>query len=335
MPIFQDFFQEGSFPLFLAPMAGFTDIAFRDLCKRFGADVLVSEFVMANAVLEAGPQSRIWDMLSFSACQRPFGIQLFGSVPALMAEAAKRVADRLEPDFIDINCGCPAPKIVDQNAGCALLMDLPLAGRIAAAVVRAVPGLPVTAKIRTGWDAEHIVALEAARILEGEGIAALTVHGRTRAQGYGGDADWALIGEVARNLSIPVIGNGSVGGAYLPALVRDSGVSGLMIGRAALGRPWIFRDLKRELAGLPPTPPPEAREKLGTMMDYARALLGRGDDIRNIRAKLKPFTEGIAGARKLRAAMDGARTLAELEGLLARMPLQAVDSQPEADSGPV
>ena len=307
------------FPLYLAPMAGFSDMAFRSLCKREGADMLVSEFVMANAVLAAGDKSRIWDTLAFLPEQRPYGVQLFGAEPSLMAEAARKLADRLVPDFIDINCGCPAPKIVDQNAGSALLKDLPLMASVARAVVRAVPELPVTVKMRSGWDQAHIVAPEAARMLESEGVAAIAVHGRTRMQGYGGDADWNLIAEVAHAVRIPVIGNGAVNGAYNIDIAKASGVSGLMIGRAALGKPWIFRQLKAALAGAPCPPEPDAALKLHTMLDYARALLGSGEDIRKIRPKLKPFTEGIAGARKLRAQMDALSSLPELEDYVANL----------------
>jgi len=326
MPSVPKFLECSPFPLYLAPMAGFTDRVFRDLCKHHGANVLVSEFVMANAVLEASPQSRIWQTLSFSEYQRPVGIQLFGANPERMAEAAKRVTERLRPDFIDINLGCPAPKIVDQNAGCALLKDLPLAARVVGAVVKAVPEMPVTAKIRTGWDAQSIVAVEAAQALEAEGIVALAVHGRNRAQGYSGDANWDLIAQVANSVHLPVIGNGAVNGTYDPVTARECGVAGMMIGRAALGRPWIFRELKNALAGLPPPPPPTPQEKLSTMLNYARTLLAGEDDIRSIRTKLKPFTEGIAGARKLRAAMDAIQSFRQLEQTIADMPAAQDDS---------
>lgn len=303
-------------PLFLAPMAGFTDTAFRGICKRFGADVMVSEFVMCNAIMEAGADSRIWKMLSFPEEQRPMGLQIFGADPVLMARAARSIADRMRPDFIDINCGCPAPKIVCQNAGSALMKDLPLMARIAKAVVSAVPEIPVTAKMRTGWSSGRIVAVEAAKILEGEGITAIAVHGRTREQGYSGDSDWNLIGEVAHAVQIPVIGNGSIDGDYPADKILQSGVSGVMVGRAALGNPWIFGRLRAAIDGKPCPEAPAFAERLSVMLDYARELLLGGDEFTRARPKLKPFTLGIPGARKLRHEMDSVKTLTELESRL-------------------
>ena len=302
--------------LYLAPMAGFTDRAMRHLCKECGADVLVSEFVMSNAVLEADSSSRIWKILSFPENQRPMVLQLFGADPELMAMAAKRIEERLHPDFIDINYGCPAPKVVGQNAGSALLKNIPLAAQIASAVVNAVPNTPVTAKIRTGWDADNIVAIQMAKALRDAGISALAVHGRTRAQGYAGDADWNLIAEVAQSIDIPVIGNGSVNGTYSVELAKKSGVAGLMVGRAALGNPWIFQRLKCEIAGLPAPEPPSSAVRLQTMLAYARELITEGHEFTHIRPKLKPFTFEISGARKLRKAMDSVKSIEELENVV-------------------
>jgi nifR3 family TIM-barrel protein len=307
--------------LFLAPMAGFSDLAFRSLCRRFGADVLVSEFVMANAVLEAGADSRVWDLFGFDEGQRPVGLQLFGADAARMAEAARRVYERYRPDFVDINCGCPAPKVVDQCAGSALLKDLPRATEIAAAVVRALPGVRVTVKMRTGWDAASIVAVEAARRFESVGVAALAVHGRTRMQGYSGDADWGVIGEVAAAVKIPVTGNGSVGGGYPVEVIRASGVKGVMVGRVALGNPWVFRELRAVLDGAALPERPTDAERLDVMRDYARALVGPDGSIRNIRAKLKPFTVDMPGGRRLRHEIDGIENLPELEERLMQMGL--------------
>ncbi len=315
-----DIFARGR-ALFLAPMAGFSDCAFRALCKEEGADALVSEFVMANAVLEAPDSSRFWRTLDFDEAQRPFGAQLFGADPLLLAAAARRLADKVRPDFIDLNCGCPAPRIVDQCAGSALLKDLPRTAAILRAVVRAVPELPVTLKMRSGWDAGHIVAPELARIAQAEGAAMITLHARTREQGYGGDADWGLIGRVAASVKIPVVGNGLVRGVSAVQLLRSSGAAGLMVGRAALGRPWLFRALKAELAGEPPPAEPEAAKRLATMLRYAETLLGQGEDLPGIRARLKPFTEGIAGARQLRARMDAVASLGGLRELVGSVSL--------------
>jgi len=301
-------------------MAGFCDRPFRRLCRENGADFVVSEFAMANAVLEADDDSRLWRTISFSEDERPFGIQLFGADPVLLARAAEKVRDRFHPDFIDLNYGCPAPKIVCQNAGSALMKDLPLAVRIAEAVVKAVPDVPVTAKMRAGWDFSHVVATDFARMLEAVGIRTIAVHGRSRIQGYTGDADWKLIGEVVRAVSIPVVGNGAVNGGYPVETIAESGVAGVMVGRAALGNPWIFRSLRCALSGLPTPDAPDVGERLATLLAYARSLAGEGETFSHTKPRLKPFTAEFPGARKLRHAMDGAGSLEELETLLKELP---------------
>src|SRR4030088_1503674 len=196
------------FPLYLAPMAGVSDKIFRQFCKERGADVLVTEFVSAEGVFRRNERTR--EYLDFEECERPIGVQLFGGNAAHMAEAAKHVVDWVRPDFIDLNFGCPVNKVVAKNGGSALLKDCPTLAAVAEAVVHAVGPVPVTAKIRIGWDADSINAVRVAQILVDQGIAALTVHGRTRAQGYSGAADWNVIGEVAAAISIPVIGNGDI-----------------------------------------------------------------------------------------------------------------------------
>ncbi|HVU38551.1 MAG TPA: tRNA-dihydrouridine synthase family protein, partial [Opitutales bacterium] len=256
----------GRFPLYLAPMAGFTDSPFRRRCKEQGADVMVTEFANAEGLVRGTPMA--WSDLHFTAEERPLGVQIFGGDPALMAEAARRVVAQLRPDFMDLNFGCPADKITCRNAGSSLLRDLPLLEKIAAAVVNAVP-LPVTAKIRLGWDENSIVAPEAARRLEGVGIRALAIHGRTKEQGYRGGADWRVITEVAAAVTIPVIGNGSVDTPAMAARLRkETALAGLMIGRAALGYPWIFRELRAGLEGRPPPPPPSLAERWGLLLRY-------------------------------------------------------------------
>lgn len=314
-------FQNGRFPLYLAPMAGFTDKAFRALCKRHGADVMVTEFVMANAVLQAGDDTPLWQIVDFTEAQRPMGVQLFGPDADLLAQAARKIADRLRPDFIDINYGCPSPRIVGQCAGSSLLRDLPQMARIAQAVVRAVPELPVTAKIRIGWDAGQVVALDAGRALVDAGVQALAIHGRTKVQGYTGDADWDVIAAVAAALPIPVIGNGAVAGGYDAPALKARGVAGLMIGRPALGYPWIFDELKARLRG-ETLPPPTDADRWTCLLEYARELSSqrtgsrRWDDLRWMRPRLKAFTSNIPGSRKLRLAMDQVTTLEELERLV-------------------
>src|SRR3954453_13568237 len=201
-------FRDGAFPLFLAPMAGVSDKIFRQLCKERGADVLVTEFVSAEGVFRRNERTR--EYLDFDQCERPLGVQLFGGHAEHMAEAARNVIEGVRPDFIDLNFGCPVNKGVAKNGGSALLKDCPTLAAVASAVVRAVAPLPVTAKIRIGWDADSINAPHVAQILEETGIQAVAVHGRTRAQGYSGGADWKVIGEVVQAVSIPVIGNGDL-----------------------------------------------------------------------------------------------------------------------------
>lgn len=314
-----DWFANRQFPLYLAPMAGFTDLPFRHLCKREGADVMVSEFVMCEALVRG--VERVWQTIEFTDFQRPMGVQLFGAEPQQMARAARMVADRLAPDFIDLNFGCPSEKVTRQSAGCSLLRELPRLFEIAAAVRQAVPERPVTAKIRLGWDSDSIVAVEAALGLEAVGIEALVIHGRTRVQGYRGDANLAPIIEAAQQVSIPVVANGCGASVETLRYLRDeTPCAGAMIGRAALGNPWIFRQLKAALAGgLSEIPSPTASDRWQTLLFYARELAAspagqkRANELGWMRAKLKSLTKGLPDGRNLRAALDQLQTLAELE----------------------
>ena len=301
-------------------MSGFTDIGFRAFCKDFGADVLVSEFVQSEPLIRS--RERTWRDVDFTPEQRPMGIQIFGANPDSMARAAVLLEERLQPDFIDINFGCPARKVVECNAGSSLLTDLPLAESIARAVVRAVPATPVTAKMRLGWDSQSLVHIEAAKRFEDAGMRAIAVHGRTRAQGYSGEADWEKIAEVARAVSVPVVGNGDIRDAETAARrVRESGVSGLMIGRGALGKPWIFREIKAALAGTPLPPRPDDSEIRVMIFEYAAKLCAtRGEggtqNLRWMLARLFPFTSGIVGGKKLRNDMAACTTLDDLKRIL-------------------
>src|SRR3954462_9245234 len=253
-------FRGGAFPLYLAPMAGVSDKIFRQLCKERGADVLVTEFVSAEGVFRRNERTR--EYLDFDECERPLGVQLFGGHAEHMAEAARHVIDWVRPDFIDLNFGCPVNKVVAKNGGSALLKDCPTLAAVASAVVRAAAPVPVTAKIRIGWDDNSINAPSVARILEDIGIAAIAVHGRTRAQGYSGAADWDVIGEVAAAVGVPVIGNGDVASAAdVAQRRRQTRIAGVMIGRAAMSAPWIFHQIKHEIATGEPLPPPELPER--------------------------------------------------------------------------
>jgi tRNA-dihydrouridine synthase B len=311
-----------SVPLYLAPMAGFTDRAFRELCKEQGADVMVTEFVMANKFLDPRGEKEAWEKVDFTPQQRPMGVQIFGSEPEKMAEAAHRIVDRLQPDFIDINYGCPAPKVVDNAAGSSLLRDPCRLQAVAAAVVTRVGDrVPVTAKIRTGWDDSSVNAVSNARLLEAVGIEAIAVHGRTKMQGYSGDADWDTIHAVADAVGIPVIGNGSIDGPErVRPLIATGKVAGLMIGRSALGNPWIFRQIKDTLAHGTPAPEPSIEERWLTLLRYCKALTDHRekaawDYINWMRPRLKAFAKGFRVSKELRRILEKVGTIDELEAL--------------------
>ena len=235
------------FPLFLAPMEGVTDSIFRRMCKDFGADFLISEFVSSDALIREVENSLL--KISFEEQERPFGVQIFGHDEKTLSEAAQRAA-LINPDFIDINWGCPVKKIVSKGAGSAILKDIPKMVALTKAVVNTV-NIPVTVKTRLGWDETDKPIVAVAEMLQDVGIQAITIHGRTRSQQYGGEADWSLIGKVKENprLTIPVIGNGDINSGEKALTYKERyGVDGIMIGRAAIGNPWIFQEVRNAIA---------------------------------------------------------------------------------------
>ena len=304
-----------NFPLYLAPMAGVSDKIFRQLCKENGADVLTTEFVSAEGIFRRNERTR--EYLEFDEIERPIGVQLFGANAGRMAEAAHQVVDWVAPDFIDLNFGCPVNKVVAKNGGSALLRDCPTLASVASAVVRAVAPLPVTAKIRIGWDADSINAPRVAQILADAGIAAITVHGRTRAQGYSGAADWNVIAEVAAAIPIPVIGNGDLSTPIEVARRRsETGISGAMIGRAAMSSPWIFKQTKHYHATNRVPDPPDARERWDLIRRHCTLAVeewGVEDHaIRSMRARLMAYSKGFVGRKVLREKFQHVSTLAEI-----------------------
>ena len=314
-------FGEGKFPLYLAPMARHTDVAFRQLCKEQGADVMVTEFVQSEALIR--DNAKAWEMVDFTNTQRPMGVQIFGATPKSMAKAARMVCDRMKPDFLDLNFGCPAHKVIEQNAGSGLLRCTPLLYDLVKAVKDAIPDVPLTAKMRLGWDQTTIVAVEVAERLEQLGVEAIAVHGRTKAQGYSGEAHWGWIAEVAKSVNIPVIGNGDVKD-WPTAHKRmiESGVSGLMIGRAALANPWIFSLIKSKMCGevgeFPVVSPKQRWDVIIrlselTLQEHASALGER--DIRWMLGRLHPLTHGLPSSRKVREGLGHCRTLDDLRRL--------------------
>jgi tRNA-dihydrouridine synthase B len=307
-----------AFPLYLAPMAGVTDKIFRQICKGYGADVLVTEFVSAEGVFRRNERTR--EYLDFEECERPVGVQLFGADPAHMAQAAKQVVDWVAPDFIDLNFGCPVNKVVAKNGGSALLKDCPTLTNVAKAVVHAVAPLPVTAKIRIGWDADSINAVRVADLLQESGIAALAVHGRTRAQGYSGEADWRVIGEVAEAVSVPVIGNGDLFSAEEVVRRRAATkIAGAMIGRAAMSAPWIFRQIKHYLVTSELLPPPELCERwrvvIGHCRRHANDWGNEEQAIRSMRARLMAYSKNFPDAKALREKFQHVSSVAEIEDI--------------------
>jgi nifR3 family TIM-barrel protein len=316
-------FADNRFPLYLAPMAGISDKIFRQLCKERGADVLVTEFVSAEGVFRRNERTRRY--LDFDPVERPLGVQLFGANPEHMAEAARQVIEWVEPDFIDLNFGCPVNKVVAKNGGSALLKDCPLLGKVVAAVVQTVAPVPVTAKIRTGWDDRSINAVEVGRQLESLGIAALAIHGRTRVQGYSGNADWEVIGKVADALKIPVIGNGDLfSAADVAKRKNETGIAGAMIGRAAMNSPWIFSQTKHFLATGEILSPPEPAEKWALIQRHCELAVEEcrqngpcpeaAEDLamRSMRGRLMAYSKGMPASKLLREKFQHVRSLEEV-----------------------
>jgi nifR3 family TIM-barrel protein len=310
-------FDEG-FPLYLAPMAGVSDKIFRQLCKEYGADVLTTEFVSAEGIFRRNERTR--EYLDFDEIERPIGVQLFGANAEHMAEAAKQVVDWVCPDFVDLNFGCPVNKVVCKNGGSALLKDCPALERVAKGVVRAIEPIPVTAKIRIGWDADSINAVRVAGILVDAGIGAITVHGRTRAQGYSGEADWNVIGEVAAVVPVPVIGNGDLSSAaVISNRRRETGIAGAMIGRAAMSAPWIFQQTKQFFATGEFVAAPKLSERWNLIQRHCQLAVrewGAEDlAIRSMRARLMAYSKSMPDAKRLREKFSHVSSLAEIESI--------------------
>jgi len=291
-------------PFVLAPMAGITDFPFRMICKAFGAGLVFSEMVSVEALIRE--HRRTYDMLRTDPAERPVAFQIFGSKPASMAEAA-HIVSRGEVDFIDINMGCPVPKILKSGAGAALLRDIGLAKEVMSAVVSA-SKVPVTIKIRLGWDSRSIVAIDIAQAAEAIGIAAVTVHGRTKTQGFSGSADWSMIKHVKDSVGIPVIGNGDVHMAHdAKRMMEETGCDGIMIGRAIQGYPWIFREARKYFeTGIVP-PPPTIEERKTVMLrhlDDMVNVVGENVGIREMRKHLCWYTKGLRNGGEFRTRIN-------------------------------
>lgn len=320
---------QGTTPLYLAPQAGVSESPFRRLCRRYGADVVVSEFVSAAGIVMGTPRSR--DYLRFDEAERPIGIQIFGADPAQMAEAAAFVADVYGPDFIDINFGCPAKKVVKRNGGSGCLRDLGLVQRIIRAVDDATP-LPTTVKVRSGFDEATRDPVGIALRCQEAGARAICLHPRTRTDLYSGSARWDEIRQVVEAVEIPVIGNGDIRTGDDARRMRDqTGCHGIMIARGSHGDPWIFTQARAALDGHEPPPEPGVEERFRICLEHARNAIAfeRSPEraIIDFRKHLGWYTKGLPDGRSLRTELFQATRLQDvealLEGYLAQQAVQA------------
>jgi len=322
---------KNSMAIIYAPIAGVSDSPSRKLARSFGADITVSELVSSEGIIRNGRKTL--ELVRFDDSERPFGIQIFGANPHSMAEAAKTM-ERLNPDFIDINFGCPARKVVGKNGGSSILRNLKLLQEIVENIVKAV-NLPVTVKMRSGWDDNSLIYLEAGRIIEGCGANAITLHPRNKAQGFNGKADWSQILELKEAVNIAVIGNGDI---FTPPdaikMFEQTGCDAVMIGRGSLGNPWIFQRIKqlRQSNTLPPEP--TLRQKIETALnhfDMTVAHYGLPNGIFIMRSRFGWYLKGLPGASKIRSVLNKLESPSEIKDLLNGLIYEYTDSR-DADN---
>ena len=325
----------GEQPVFLAPMEDITDPSFRYLCKKFGADMMYTEFISSDGLIRDGAKSvKKLDIFDY---ERPMGIQLYGHIIESMVEATHRAVEA-KPDVIDINYGCPVRKIANRGAGAGMLANIPLMMEMTRAIVQA-SSIPVTAKTRLGWDEQNKIIVEVAEQLQDQGIQALTIHGRTRAQMYKGVADWTLIGEVKKNprMSIPIVGNGDI---TTPEEARHAfetyGVDGIMIGRAAVGKPWLFKHTKHYLRTGELLPEPTVSEKV----DMARTQFEKSLEFKEgpvgiyeMRRHFSNYFKGLPHFKEMRLKLLTTLDVDEIYALLEQIREKYGDERPDIKGG--
>ncbi len=330
LPDFLDVFRKGPTPLFLAPQAGVSEAPFRRLCRDYGADVVVSEFVSADGLVRGSEKTHGY--LRFDQAERPIGVQIFGSDPGMMADAASLVTEAYLPDFIDINFGCPVKKVVKRNGGSGCLRDLSLVGEI----IRAVAGAttqPVTAKTRSGFDEATRDPVGIALRMEEAGARMITLHPRTRADMYGGKARWDEIRACVEALEIPVVGNGDIRtGEDALRMREETGCHGIMMARGTHGAPWLFRQARAALDGQPVPSDPGVEERFRVCLRHARNAIEHGGEPRRaaveFRKHLGWYTKGIPGGKRLRGELFRVTSLEEMETLLSGYLEARVESAP-------
>ncbi len=302
--------------IFLAPMAGITNSAFRQLAKEFGCGLVFTEMVNARGLVEGVKNA--WKLTEHTSQEKPLGLQIFGSDPSLMAEAAV-IGEEKGFDLIDINMGCPTPKIVKNGEGAALMRNLPLAKKIMSSVVKAVE-IPVTVKIRKGWSREEVTALSLAERAEEAGIDLITLHGRSREEFYGGEADWSIIKRVKEVVQIPLVGNGDITGPLAARkMLKETSCDGIMIGRGAMGNPWIFKRIDYYLNQGELLPPPGVEEIVKVALKHLKLLIdlkGEYIGVREMRKNASWYIKGIKGAARVRRQINSCGTAGEMEDAL-------------------